>query len=118
MANKSWFSAKLLFMAMVKGHEKDDPLCEESIIVLQAEDDSIAKTSASQTAIKMEHDYVNEDGEQVEWKFMGILEVQDLCEETLESGTEVFSHLFLRSQSQSSDVRDFLESHPQACETS
>ena len=61
--------------------------------------------------MKMEHCYDNEECELVEWKFLGVLEVQDLSEEALESGTEVFSHLFLKSQSPSDEIRGLLEGH-------
>lgn len=117
MANKKWFSARLLFVASANGHEDSDPLCEESIIVVRADNEPNARKSAERLAAKMEHGYENEQAERIEWKFAGILEVQDLCEELIENGTEVFSRLFLKSQTESTEIRELLDkqSHSQTC---
>ena len=37
--------------------------------------------------------YQNDRGENVAWSFVEVVEVQDLCEETIEHGTEVWSRL-------------------------
>ena len=109
MGNDNWFAAKLLFTALHNGHDEADPLCEESIILVRAESELKARQKAIESAAKMEHGYDNEQGERIEWKFLGILEIQDLCEEVLENGTEVFSHMFLSSQSDSPEVREMME---------
>ncbi len=120
MANKNWFSARLLFFTTVNGHEDADPLCEESIILVHAENESSARKSATCLAAKMEHGYENGQAEPVEWKFAGIVEVQDIFEESIENGTEVFSQLFWKSQAESTEVRELLDkqSHSQTCKIS
>ena len=39
--------------------------------------------------------YANEDGKAVSWKFVDVMEVQEVNDEDLVSGTEVFSRLVL-----------------------
>jgi hypothetical protein len=111
--NKTWYSARLLFVAESKGETESNPLCEESIVLVLALDENDAKTNAENAARKMEHDYLNDQGEKVEWKFAGMMGIQDLCEQTLENGTEVYSRMFWKSKPDSEEVRAFLErSHP------
>ena len=109
MANKKWFSARVLFVSMIDGHRESDPLCEESIILVNAEGEEDALKEADLVAKAMEHDYENEKGETVAWKLAGIVELQDLCEKSLGHGTEVFSHMFLGSQADSTEIRDLLD---------
>lgn len=91
-----WFSAKCIFVSKIDGHLLSEPLCEESIILFEAESLESARQSALDLAKKAEHSYKNEQGEEVEWRFEELIEVQDLCEEQLYSGVEVFSRLFRR----------------------
>jgi hypothetical protein len=94
---KSWFSAKLLFEAEVEC--SSDPLCEESIRLVEANDDDDAQRRAAEIGAQAEHEYLNEEGQIVRWRFRGILEVQNLCETKIMHGMEVFSRMFRRSQS-------------------
>lgn len=107
--NKTWFSAELLFVALTDGQWEADPLCEESIIIIRATSEPRAKETAKRTGLKMEHAYRNEDGELIQWKLLGILQIQDLCQSLLTSGEEVFSRLFLGSEATSAAVRELLD---------
>lgn len=86
-----WHSAKLLFVAVVDGRLPADALVEVSIRVFRASDLAQAAVRAEEIGHAAAHDYKNEDGQTVEWRFVRAIELQDLCEDTLEDGVEVFS---------------------------
>jgi len=89
----NWFSAKLVFVARVIDGTDEEPLREESIRILRAENEMQARKRAAQLGALDEHEYLNEQGETVEWRFLNVDEVQDLCEETITDGMEVFSRI-------------------------
>jgi len=74
-------------------------LCEESIRLVEADDDDDAQRRATEIGVQSQHEYLNEEGQTVRWRFGGVLEIQDLCEAKITHGVEVFSKMFRRSQS-------------------
>lgn len=108
-ASNGWYSARLLFVAKTDGRLDADPLCEESIIVLRAADETGAAKQARRQGMDMAHSYKNEAGEVISWKFLGVLGIQDLCENALSSGSEVYSHLFLESQTSADEARSLID---------
>ena len=87
-----WFAARILFESSVK--ESDERvLQEESIRLIQAENEAQAHAKAAALGLLEEHQYPNEQGETVNWKYVEILEIQDLCEANVFDGMEVFSRL-------------------------
>lgn len=109
MARKSWFAARLLFVAETNGALEADALCEESIVLVRAANDSEASRAASRKGKEMEHGYQNADGDRIDWRLAGAFETQDLCERSLNEGVEVYSHLFFESQSNQEPVRRLLK---------
>jgi hypothetical protein len=95
-----WFAAKLLFESSVR---EDDGrvLQEESVRLIQADDEAQAHSKATNLGPSEEHEYSNEQGETVRWQFVSVLEVQDLCENYVFDGMEVFSTLKWRMLSSS-----------------
>jgi hypothetical protein len=93
---KSWYSARLLFEAEVEGEE--DPLCEESIRLVEADNDDDAQQRAAEIGAQGQHEYLNGEGQTVRWHFRGVLEIQELCETKITHGVEVFSRMFRKSQ--------------------
>jgi hypothetical protein len=89
-----WFSARLLYRSIVDDPNNVPPLYEESIILINAESEEAAREEAERIAYSREHNYPNAEGREVRWKFVRVLESQDLCEEELFSGVEVHSRLF------------------------
>lgn len=85
-----WFAAKLLFESGLR-HDDGRVLQEESIRLLQANDEAEAHTKAHALGTSEQHHYRNAYGEDVAWQFVSILELQDLCEADLFDGMEVFS---------------------------
>ena len=95
----TWFAVKLLFRSTIDAQEIDAPLCEESIRIVRASNEVEALNRARSLGQEEEHEYENEAGETVRWRFEEVLEVQDLCESELHDGMEVFSHIFRDSDS-------------------
>jgi hypothetical protein len=85
-----WFGAKLLFESTIP-HEDGRILQEESIRLIEANDELEAKSKANMLGKSEQHEYENADGETVRWRFVFVLEIQDLCEKSLFDGMEVFS---------------------------
>jgi hypothetical protein len=98
----SLFSAKLLFVATIDGKAPRGALVEESIRVFRASDAADAAKRADEIGRTSVHEYKNDAGQTVQWAFVRTLELQDLCEQTLDDGAEVFSTL---RQIRPSDVR-------------
>ncbi len=91
-----WYSAKLLFVSKVEGRPVEESLFEESIILVESDSLANARQNALKLAKDSEDGYKNDQGERVEWEFQKLIEIQDLCEESLYSGVEVFSTLYYR----------------------
>ena len=90
----SWFSARLLFESEVRDDQQVDPLCEESIRMIEANDKLEAERRAEEVGTANEHEYLNDHGVAVRWRFVRVMEIQDLCESTISHGTEVYSRVF------------------------
>ncbi len=90
----SWFSAKILYESKIEGHMDPEPLYEESIRIFNAPGEAEAIERATEVGLRGEHSYHNEAKELVSWRFTQVLEVQNLCEEELRDGMEVFSNIF------------------------
>ncbi len=89
-----WYSAKLLFRADVCDGVNVPRLHEESTRLIQADTEDQARDIALQIGVESQHSYQNEDGNSVNWQFVEVVEIQDLCESEVYSGIEVFSRLF------------------------
>src|SRR5690606_37215183 len=100
----AWFSARLLFESEVHDDQKTEPLCEESIRLVDAQDEAEARHKAEQIGREEQHEYRNEAGVTVRWKCAKVLEVQDLCESRISDGMEVYSRLFRKSSEQGDDT--------------
>jgi hypothetical protein len=89
-----WYSVTMLFESSVDDGNDEAPLCEESILLFEAKDEESAHNAAVQHAKTVEVNYANLDKKNVAWRFVKVVEVQDLCETQLFSGVEVHSRLF------------------------
>ncbi|WP_437589180.1 DUF4288 domain-containing protein [Sorangium sp. So ce1000] len=92
-----WYSVSMLFESEVDDQSSEEPLCEESIRLIKASDVDAARMIADSLGAELEYAYSNPDGKTVRWVFKGIVEVQDLCESEIVSGTEVFSRMYKKS---------------------
>ena len=90
-----WFSASVI----TRSEKKDDPfiLFEESIYLLQAEDDDDAWKKAEEKGRLSEQSYEAISGDMVTWVFDRVLSVFELFDEEVKDGTEIFSR-FLKEE--------------------
>ena len=70
-------------------------MIEESLRVVRASSEDEARAKAREVGVENAASYENETGERVEWSFVEVLEIQDLDEESLVDGVEVYSRLRL-----------------------
>jgi hypothetical protein len=89
-----WYSARIIFETDIEGPPDPTPMCEESIRVLLAESEEAAWKKAESVGRSGEHAYNNDTGELVRWRYKCVAEIQELYEETLYDGVEVYSRLF------------------------
>lgn len=94
---KIWFSAQLLFRAEVEklSSESDTDTYEESIILIQAIDKEEAHRIALDQGQAAEVRYANIYNKEVHWKFLKVVDLFELTEENIGSGTEVYSRFIL-----------------------
>lgn len=111
--NTQWFGVKLLFESLHSGdadpHKIDEgcfsdlKLYEETIVLIQAESLEQANSIALSNAVDMEHSYPNQYGEQVEWRFVQLIDAFELFEQSLKNGTEVYSRFILAKHSDTTE---------------
>lgn len=87
----SWFSVKLLFEAESSSPTDSDVLCEESIRLIEAASEEIALEKAKMLGKDQEHSYENDSGETIFWRFLKVDQAQELGDEEVQDGSEVFS---------------------------
>ncbi|UKS29657.1 DUF4288 domain-containing protein [Paenibacillus sp. HWE-109] len=100
-SNWKWYGVKLLFESVLSGEpipEKIDEsylntqkLYEEMIMLLKDKSLEQAYKQGESTGKQSEHSYFNGYGEQVEWKFIMVLDVFELLDDVIKSGVEVYS---------------------------
>jgi len=66
-----------------------------------AEDAETARQKAKTIGQEEQHDYYNENGARVSWRFSHVVEIQDLCEPEIYDGIEVYSRLSWKDQASS-----------------
>lgn len=87
-----WYGAKLLFESSIPD-EQGRLLQEESIRLIEAVDESEANAKAVALGNSEQHEYGNAFSETVRWRFVSLLEIQNLCEADVSDGVEVFSQM-------------------------
>jgi hypothetical protein len=86
-----WFGASLLYECVVaNGDGATSPHFEEQIFVLRAEDEASARAAAITIGHANAVSYPNQFDEQVEWRFVTVVDVKQLFDDTIGHGTEVF----------------------------
>mgnify|MGYP003477929136 FL=1 len=95
-----WYSVEALFRCDVQD-ESDDILYDKKIFLINVNGDELrASKKAKKQAQSFENVYKNSEGGDVSWQFVKILEVQNLCEEEIYDGMEVFSRLMWEGEAQ------------------
>ena len=93
-------SVSLLFSAQITNLSQWslEDLFEEIIVVFDCVDDDDLKQKSFEWAKMHEHEYKNEAGEMVYWKFVEILHISPLETDEIQSGIEIFSRFLTRKQ--------------------
>jgi hypothetical protein len=88
----NWYTGKVLLRCEVR-HEKPRKAhpFEESYFLIRAPSHHVAARKAERVGKLKEHSYKNRDGNEVIWRFVRVLEVQEVLAHDLEEGVEVFS---------------------------
>jgi len=95
------YFACLYFESHVDDESNALPLTEESVRLVIADDESRACEKAEEFGKMTEHEYLNEEGSKVSWRFVRVVDVQEFCEEEFDDGVEVYSRL---NRGQDSDI--------------
>lgn len=96
-----WYAASLLFSSEHVDHPEANPLWEEQIILLQADDEDTAKIKAEARGKGANHQYFNAENHLVKWRFEQVERISQIESETLGDGTEVFSRFLRNTEVQS-----------------
>lgn len=91
------FFACLQFESQIENDPNDEALVDESIRLVIANDEDGALARAESLGRELEHEYLNEQGERVFWRFISVVDVQKFCEDELADGVEVYSRLNWKS---------------------
>ena len=91
----TWFTARLLFKAEIKGRRpRKIHTFEESVLLVSGTNEREAMEKAKKLAWDKQHTYQNLYKEQVSWKFVKLLELQEILDGELGDGVEVYSNFF------------------------
>jgi len=88
-----WYAIEALFKCEIAVETPDETLYEKTIFLIQADNTQAAEQRALDTAKQREVAYKNEAKEDVVWRFIKLLDIQEVGAETLHDGVEVFSRL-------------------------
>ena len=89
-----WFSVKVKFVCDVDDNIRElEKLYEYSIRLFKAKSEDEAFAKAVKYFQQEDCSYKNINGNEVSWNFVEIIEIQDLYEEEIFDGIEVFSRL-------------------------
>lgn len=100
-----WYAVKVLYECIISGEPNpemidenfpsNDKMFEESILLIKAPSTDLANTLGEQEAKKQQHDYLNQYGEKVEWKFVEIIHCVELSVTKIQIGTEVYARFLI-----------------------
>ncbi|HQH29236.1 MAG TPA: DUF4288 domain-containing protein [Oligoflexia bacterium] len=89
----NWFAVVLLFESEVADGKDGKRLQEESVRLFKGNTKEEAEEKARLLGTQEEVSYRNTYGSEVCWRYVEITEVQDLCENDIFDGVEVFSRM-------------------------
>ncbi len=103
MSNKKWFVVALLYESVHnvepkqvdENYDNSTETYEESHLLVKAESSEDATLLGKKLGQEAEHDYKNQYEETVCWKLVKVLDVFELMDEELKTGTEVYSRFIL-----------------------
>jgi len=110
-----WYTGNLLFKAVHVNRPDPEPVWEERIVLLEAQDETEAKLLAERLGSGGEHEYYVSKAENdlLRWTFVEVQKLYPVEDATLRSGTELFSR-FLRQSEVESLLTPFEDSQTKA----
>ena len=86
-----WYSARLLYESIAVDSRQDhEPFFEEKLIVFRCDESEDLMTRLTASLREDERAFENAAGYRIRWAFREVLEVQEVDDETIDDGTEVF----------------------------
>jgi hypothetical protein len=93
---QTWYVATIILKCEVAAEpvDPDEWTCIQNIHVLRASDREEAYQKALELGKSGEVTYLNSDGQDVTWKFVGLQFLEELLTKTIRDGTEIWGHVF------------------------
>jgi hypothetical protein len=89
----SWYVAEIIVRCEVGKLSKAKSLYDRQFKILRASTHEAAYHRALELGKQENHSYKNSSGEKVSWRFAGLGNLEELLDEALVDGTEIFSRL-------------------------
>ncbi|SRR6266849_2706350 len=95
-----WYTGNLFFKGIHVNCPEPNPVWEERIVLLEAQDESAARLLAERIGKEGEHEYYVSKAENdlLRWTFVQVQKLYLVEGETLGSGTELFSRFLRQSE--------------------
>jgi hypothetical protein len=96
VAEDRWFVAVLVVGCSVKSEVPASPLADLQYRLVTAPDRETAYSRALELGHWQVEKYLNSEGEEVAWKFVGLRDLHEIRESTLVDGLEIYSQIIHR----------------------
>lgn len=96
----NWFAASMFYRG-IRSDNQDESLWEERVVLLKAETMSEALENARKIGPASDVAYETSDGSTLAWKFQCVERIVEIEEESLVSGTEIFSRFLREAEARS-----------------
>ena len=103
-----WFAVSVFMKSISLAETEDQALWEESIVLVDADDEHRARTFGENFGRDAEHEYETASGDFLRWRFACVERVYPIDTDDLSHGTEIFSR-FLRASEAASLLTPFDE---------
>jgi hypothetical protein len=90
---KKWYLAVLVVASHVDEDGDKAPLVDLQHKLIHAADSEAAYRRALELGAEENHDYENDAGAQVHWRFLGLNDLCEILDDHLEDGVEVYSQM-------------------------
>jgi hypothetical protein len=91
-----WFVATIIIKCEIAGEPSlpGEWTCSQQIYAIHAYDREIAYEKAKNIGKSQEVSYLNADGQEIIWKFVGLENLEELPKQIIKDGTEVWGRVF------------------------
>jgi len=91
--DNAWYVGLILYESS-SNSPTYEPLYEESFVLISANSEAIAKQKIISIAKKRETSFENINGEMIKWKLNCIIDVNQIPDNTITDGSEIYSRHF------------------------